>query len=83
MKEEEKLIKSLNTGPKASGVTEFLCEHKDSGEPLFAHGLCKPCYDDVNSESVTCCIGFFYASLSCVCADWCSLLNFLEALVAD
>ncbi|KAL8460146.1 hypothetical protein ACS0TY_031887 [Phlomoides rotata] len=44
LKQEE--IKLLNTGPKASGISEFLCKHKDSGEPLFAHGLCKSCYED-------------------------------------
>lgn len=26
---------------------EVLCEHKDDGEPHFAHGLCKKCFDEV------------------------------------
>lgn len=25
---------------------ELLCRHKDSGEPPFAHGLCKSCFED-------------------------------------
>ncbi|XP_058087602.1 transcription factor IIIB 60 kDa subunit isoform X2 [Magnolia sinica] len=33
-------------GSKISGITEVLCEHKDRGEPHFAHGLCRKCYDD-------------------------------------
>lgn len=26
---------------------KLLCQHKDSGEPHHAHGLCKTCYDEV------------------------------------
>ncbi|KAL3819604.1 hypothetical protein ACJIZ3_005509 [Penstemon smallii] len=43
---EERLNKPLNTGSKASGISELLCEHKGSGEPPFAHGLCKNCHTD-------------------------------------
>ncbi|KAK1275525.1 hypothetical protein QJS04_geneDACA016749 [Acorus gramineus] len=31
-------------GPKKSGITEVLCEHKDRAP--FAHGLCRSCYDE-------------------------------------
>lgn len=30
---------------KKSEKGELLCEHRGSGEPHFAHGLCKDCYD--------------------------------------
>lgn len=36
-----------NCMTKSSGTMELLCEHKDTGNPHFAHGLCKACYDDV------------------------------------
>ncbi|KAL3850059.1 hypothetical protein ACJIZ3_011941 [Penstemon smallii] len=44
--EKERLNKPLNTGSKASGISELLCEHSGSGKPPFAHGLCKNCYTD-------------------------------------
>nr|GLL19605.1 transcription factor IIIB 60 kDa subunit-like isoform X4 [Ipomoea trifida] len=31
---------------KESGISELLCEHKGSGIPPFAHGLCESCYTD-------------------------------------
>ncbi|KAI3446616.1 hypothetical protein Pfo_003281 [Paulownia fortunei] len=46
LEKEERQIKSLNTGLKASGISELLCEHKGSGKPPFAHGLCESCYED-------------------------------------
>lgn len=39
--------------PEKSGITEVLCEHKDSGVPHFAHGLCRKCYDDVTPFFLT------------------------------
>ncbi|KAK6151417.1 hypothetical protein DH2020_014052 [Rehmannia glutinosa] len=46
LEKKERLITSLNTGLKASGISELLCEHKGSGKPPFAHGLCESCYED-------------------------------------
>ncbi|KAL6534716.1 hypothetical protein OROGR_013391 [Orobanche gracilis] len=46
LEKEERLITSHNTGSKASGNNELLCEHKGSGRPHFAHGLCDNCYED-------------------------------------
>ncbi|KAL6539701.1 hypothetical protein OROHE_011472 [Orobanche hederae] len=46
LEKEERLITSRNTGSKASGINELLCEHKGSGRPHFAHGLCDNCYED-------------------------------------
>ncbi|KAG8367748.1 hypothetical protein BUALT_Bualt16G0105100 [Buddleja alternifolia] len=46
LEKEERSIESLNTGLKASGISELLCEHKGSGKPPFAHGLCESCYGD-------------------------------------
>lgn len=34
---------------------EVLCEHKDSGAPHFAHGLCRNCYEDVTPLSFLIC----------------------------
>jgi len=31
---------------------ELLCEHRGSGEPHFAHGLCQTCYGEVPSTAV-------------------------------
>ncbi|KAL8510929.1 hypothetical protein ACS0TY_017659 [Phlomoides rotata] len=42
--EEEEQRNQLRS--RASGSSEFLCKHDDSGEPPFAHGLCRDCYDD-------------------------------------
>ncbi|KAH6772246.1 hypothetical protein C2S51_010650 [Perilla frutescens var. frutescens] len=39
-------MKSLNTGQIASGSGELLCEHKGSGTPQFAYGLCSACYSE-------------------------------------
>ncbi|XP_015886945.3 transcription factor IIIB 60 kDa subunit isoform X1 [Ziziphus jujuba] len=33
-----------SSGFEKSG--EILCEHKDSGQPPFAHGLCRSCFED-------------------------------------
>ncbi|XP_057984237.1 transcription factor IIIB 60 kDa subunit-like [Malania oleifera] len=38
--------KQASIGSKGSGISEMLCEHKGSGKPSFAHGLCESCYDD-------------------------------------
>ncbi|KAL6540802.1 hypothetical protein OROMI_024685 [Orobanche minor] len=46
LEKEERLITSRNTGSKACGINELLCEHKGSGRPHFAHGLCDNCYED-------------------------------------
>ncbi|XP_059646463.1 uncharacterized protein LOC132293139 isoform X2 [Cornus florida] len=35
-----------NIGLKVSVTNELLCEHKGSGRPPFAAGLCKSCYDE-------------------------------------
>ncbi|KAH6782933.1 hypothetical protein C2S52_007892 [Perilla frutescens var. hirtella] len=39
-------MKSLNTGKIASGSGELLCQHKGSGTPQFAYGLCSECYSE-------------------------------------
>ena len=35
--------------PQLEGTTEIICEHKDMRVPHYAHGLCRKCYDDVNT----------------------------------
>lgn len=44
----EQLRQERTYESKTSGVRDVLCEHKDSGVPHFAHGLCRECYNDVN-----------------------------------
>lgn len=75
--EEEEERNKLQKG--GAGTSEFLCNHDDSGEPPFAHGLCKDCYDEVNSEFSE---YFVFISLDCTHSS-CSLLKYLEALAAD
>lgn len=52
LEKEERLNKSHDNGLTPSGISELLCEHKGSGKPPFAHGLCESCYTDVNSNSL-------------------------------
>lgn len=42
----EQLRQERTYESKTSGVRDVLCEHKDSGVPHFAHGLCRECYND-------------------------------------
>ncbi|KAK9290332.1 hypothetical protein L1049_008499 [Liquidambar formosana] len=44
--EELERDQSSTKQPNVSGISELLCEHKGSGKPHFAHGLCENCYDD-------------------------------------
>ncbi|XP_073132053.1 transcription factor IIIB 60 kDa subunit isoform X2 [Henckelia pumila] len=46
MKAEEHEKEERLNGLKPSGISELLCEHKSSGKPPFAHGLCESCYTD-------------------------------------
>ncbi|XP_073285098.1 transcription factor IIIB 60 kDa subunit isoform X2 [Primulina huaijiensis] len=46
LEKEERLNKSHDNGLTPSGNSELLCEHKGSGKPPFAHGLCESCYTD-------------------------------------
>lgn len=53
---------------------EILCEHKDTGQPPFAHGLCRSCFEDVtflNHQQ-------FVSGVWFTVFDWCSLLQFIE-----
>ncbi|KAJ8565771.1 hypothetical protein K7X08_008347 [Anisodus acutangulus] len=46
LEKEERLALQLYSGSKGSGITEVLCEHKESVNLPFAHGLCESCYTD-------------------------------------
>ncbi|KAK4372342.1 hypothetical protein RND71_007726 [Anisodus tanguticus] len=46
LEKEERLALQLYSGSKGSGITEVLCEHKESVKLPFAHGLCESCYTD-------------------------------------
>ncbi|KAL2464255.1 Cyclin/Brf1-like TBP-binding protein [Forsythia ovata] len=46
LQKEEGSNKVPYNGLNASGGTELLCEHKSSGKPPFAHGLCEICYSE-------------------------------------
>ncbi|CAN4111900.1 unnamed protein product [Withania somnifera] len=46
LEKEETLILQHYSGSKGSGITEVLCEHKNSVKLPFAHGLCESCYTD-------------------------------------
>ncbi|KAH0767796.1 hypothetical protein KY285_003667 [Solanum tuberosum] len=46
LEKEERLAQQFCSGSKGSGITEVLCEHKESVELPFAHGLCESCYSD-------------------------------------
>ncbi|XP_027068620.1 transcription factor IIIB 60 kDa subunit isoform X2 [Coffea arabica] len=46
LEKEERLNKQLFSGSQVSEKAELLCEHKGSGKPPFAHGLCESCYSD-------------------------------------
>ncbi|KAI3988121.1 hypothetical protein MKX01_011910, partial [Papaver californicum] len=39
-------LQELNLATKSCKKVDLLCEHKGTGNPHFAHGLCKACYDD-------------------------------------
>ncbi|XP_028766914.1 transcription factor IIIB 90 kDa subunit-like isoform X1 [Neltuma alba] len=46
-KEREKIpIEKPNCGSEEHVSKDLLCEHKDSGVPHWAHGLCERCYED-------------------------------------
>ena len=49
LEKEERLNKQLFSGSQVSEKAELLCEHKGSGKPPFAHGLCESCYSDVST----------------------------------
>ena len=34
---------------EGKGTMETICEHKEMGEAHYAHGLCRKCYNDVNT----------------------------------
>lgn len=78
---EKEETNSFNTGSKESGTSELLCQHKGSGKPHFAHGLCESCHTEV--ILIPSCISqlCWLVSANSFCAGWCSSLNFLEALV--
>ncbi|KAI3928224.1 hypothetical protein MKW98_023825 [Papaver atlanticum] len=44
--EKQGSSQELNLATKSCEKVELLCEHKGTGNPHFAHGLCKACYDD-------------------------------------
>ncbi|CAI9765718.1 unnamed protein product [Fraxinus pennsylvanica] len=46
LQKEEGFTKAQYSGSNTSGATELLCEHKGSGKPPFAHGLCESCYSE-------------------------------------
>ncbi|CAN4125992.1 unnamed protein product [Withania somnifera] len=46
LEKEGRLTLQFYSGPKGSGITEVLCEHKKSVAVPFAHGLCESCYTD-------------------------------------
>ncbi|RDX92235.1 Transcription factor IIIB 90 kDa subunit, partial [Mucuna pruriens] len=51
-KEHEKNPTVMPEGElKGCSTKDLLCEHKDSGEPHFALGLCEACYKDFNKLS--------------------------------
>lgn len=40
-------VPAINTETKGiKGITDLLCEHKDTGSAHFAHGLCHSCYEE-------------------------------------
>ncbi|KAJ8565767.1 hypothetical protein K7X08_008343 [Anisodus acutangulus] len=50
LEKEERLALQLYSGSKGSGITEVLCEHKESVKLPFAHGLCESCYTDEKQQ---------------------------------
>ena len=49
-KEREKnRIEKPNSGSEENSSKDLLCEHKDSGMPHYALGLCESCYKDVSA----------------------------------
>ncbi|VFQ85995.1 unnamed protein product [Cuscuta campestris] len=46
LEKEQMFIAAQYPVSKESGMSELLCEHKGSGMPSFAHGLCESCYTD-------------------------------------
>ncbi|XP_019168302.1 PREDICTED: transcription factor IIIB 70 kDa subunit-like isoform X2 [Ipomoea nil] len=46
LEKEQRLMTVRFPVSKESGISELLCEHKGSGIPPFAHGLCESCYTD-------------------------------------
>ncbi|XP_019157496.1 PREDICTED: transcription factor IIIB 60 kDa subunit-like isoform X3 [Ipomoea nil] len=46
LEKEQRLMTVQFPVSKESGISELLCEHKGSGIPPFAHGLCESCYTD-------------------------------------
>ncbi|CAA2955958.1 transcription factor IIIB 60 kDa subunit [Olea europaea subsp. europaea] len=44
--QKEGLMKAPCSGSNTSETTELLCEHKGTGKPPFAHGLCESCYNE-------------------------------------
>lgn len=50
LEKEYSSTKQSNIGSTVPGKGELLCEHKGSGKPPFAHGLCEICYGEVSSQ---------------------------------
>ncbi|KAJ9693687.1 hypothetical protein PVL29_009578 [Vitis rotundifolia] len=46
LEKEYSSTKQSNIGSTVPGKGELLCEHKGSGKPPFAHGLCEICYGE-------------------------------------
>jgi len=45
-------LEGLGNLVKKAEKGDLLCEHRGSGQPHFAHGLCETCYGEVPSTSV-------------------------------
>ncbi|KAK9267542.1 hypothetical protein L1049_009970 [Liquidambar formosana] len=43
---EQNSCKLSDVGSKRSGEMEMVCVHKGKGDPPFAHGLCRRCYEE-------------------------------------